>query len=307
MEMELSMNSSRNNVESTLFFGNGLNLLTDNQPDWGNLLTELSRISRVEISNIKVKPYTMIYEEILLRSGFEESELKECVKNIVSDFQGNEIYEEISNLKFTNYITTNYDLTLEKVFNNSLFFKYLSDQSEAFYSIRSKFKILNKFGQHVSNVWHIHGDIKRKKTISLGLDHYCGSIGKIDSYIKGTYTFKKNKTEQKPKSIALKIKNKEERDNLSWIELFFYSDIHIIGYGIDYSETDIWWILNRRARIKNIQNKIYYYGELDFHKVELLNAFNVEYIEIKRDETLQKKGWLDLYEKIIIEIKQRRL
>ena len=44
--------------------------------------------------------------------------------------------------------------------------------------------------------------------------------------------------------------------------LFFNSDIHIVGFGFDYSEIDLWWILNKRARMmlannsaKQIKNK----------------------------------------------------
>ena len=33
--------------------------------------------------------------------------------------------------------------------------------------------------------WQIHGEIRKPATIMLGLDHYCGEIGKIDQYTKG--------------------------------------------------------------------------------------------------------------------------
>ena len=49
----------------------------------------------------------------------------------------------------------------------------------------------------------------------------------------------------------------------SWIDLFFTTNVHIIGFGLDYSEQDIWWILNKRKRYMyenkgNIRNKIHY-------------------------------------------------
>ncbi len=293
-------------MESTLFFGNGINLLTEEKAKWDELLVSLSEIAGTKVVGLETKPYTMIYEELLSKSSIGEMAFKEHVINKVADFKENDFYDQISSLKFKNYITTNYDLTLEKSFEKSLF-QIENDQPEAIYSIRSKLNVLDNQGNCVSKIWHIHGDVNRVKSISLGLDHYCGSIGKIDSYIKGTYSFIRNKDKVHSKSIDSKINQKESRDEYSWIELFYYSNIHFLGFGLDYSETDIWWILNRRARIKNIQNKIYFYGELDSHKVDLLKAFNVEYVEIKRDKTLPKEGWLELYKKTIIEIKQRRI
>src|SRR5690606_16319826 len=100
----------------------------------------------------------------------------------------------------------------------------------------------------------------------LGLDHYCGSIGKLDAYLKGTYEFQENKKTIRVNSITDKIKRREY-DQHSWVELFFNTDIHILGLSLEYSETDLWWILNKRARIMNdkktsvhISNQIFYYS-----------------------------------------------
>lgn len=34
-----------------------------------------------------------------------------------------------------------------------------------------------------------------------------------------------------------------------WPELFFTSDIAIVGLGLDYSEIDLWWLLSMRAAL----------------------------------------------------------
>ena len=49
-----------------------------------------------------------------------------------------------------------------------------------------------------------------------------------------------------------KIKNKVKEntyDGISWIELFFNSDVHIVGFGFDFYEIDLWNILTKRARL----------------------------------------------------------
>lgn len=289
-------------MESSLFFGNGLNLLTANQPDWKDLLNKLAKIANVSASLLDNKPYTLVYEEIMLNGNIDESILKDHVSKIVSSFKDNLIYEKICALGLSNYITSNYDLTLERTFNNLSFISE-NDQSETKYSLRSGLKIINANQESISKIWHIHGDINRLKSISLGLDQYCGAIGKIDSYIKGTYTYTKDKQEFKTESIKQKLRKEVSFDGVSWIELFFNSDVHIIGFGLDYSETDIWWILNRRAREEYVQNSIYFYGEISLDKVQLLTAFKVKYIEVKRDKSLSYNGWPKQYEDILIKIK----
>mgnify|MGYP001454483953 CR=1 FL=1 len=112
----------------------------------------------------------------------------------------------------------------------------------------------------------------------LGLDHYCGSVAKLDSYIKGTYATEKEGKNYKVKKMAEKIES-NFYCNTSWVDLFFSSNIHIIGLSLDYSETDLWWILNKRARLAlnlPIKNEIHFHstGE-DTQKLELLKSFSV--------------------------------
>ena len=59
-----------------------------------------------------------------------------------------------------------------------------------------------------------------------------------------------------PKRMEIK-----DKSIISWIDLMFTTDVYIVGFGMDFSEQDIWWILNKRQRfIKegkiNSENKI---------------------------------------------------
>ncbi len=76
-------------------------------------------------------------------------------------------------------------------------------------------------------------------------------------------------------------------DNLSWAELFFCTNVYIVGLGLDFSEVDIWWLLNKHIRIKRevpqVQNNIYYIfnSQYDNNKekkeiYEALEAFQVK-------------------------------
>lgn len=81
--------------------------------------------------------------------------------------------------------------------------------------------------------------------------------------------------------------------------------LHIIGLGLDFSETDIWWILNKRKRLiadrivedfSNKPNKIYFYmTENDLKKRLLLEYFGVEVIEY----TVNDSNYEEVYNKAI--------
>lgn len=110
----------------------------------------------------------------------------------------------------------------------------------------------------------------------LGLNHYCGSIGKINEYIKGKYTIQDNVITEMYSRLRAGISEIK-----SWIDLFFCSDVYIVGYGLDYSDIDLWWILNIRNRYLQhgcseiIKNKIVFLGEIEKSKKELLESFSV--------------------------------
>lgn len=74
---------------------------------------------------------------------------------------------------------------------------------------------------------------------------------------------------------------------------------------MDYSEQDIWYILNKRQRYiqehkADITNKIYFYGCIDDAKEELLNDFDI--IVISYPKPQKKSEWTDLYERMISDL-----
>jgi hypothetical protein len=276
-------------MNKTLLFGNGLNQLTDNLISWKHLLDNIKSKSKFESLNL---PNTMIYERILMErpksttgiyhvEGAIKFEIAEQMRSIGT----NKYYDRVFDLGFKNYLTTNYDYA----FRNKIECKNhtsKNNSTEDVYSIRRNTSILDKNEKEVCKIWNIHGEIDKPSSIMLGLDHYCGSIGKLDAYLKGTYEFQDNKIPIRVKPITSKIKERKY-DRHSWIELFFNSDIHIIGLSLDYSETDLWWILNKRARIMSdkktsvhVTNKIHYYStDLDVEKEGVLNSFNVNVVK----------------------------
>ena len=210
--------------------------------------------------------------------------------------ESSDFYKEILDINFNHYLTTNYD----DAFVKSTSLKKSEDATEEIYSIRRKFK-----GNDFS-LWKIHGCIRNPKSIMLGLDHYCGSVSKIDSYVKGSYKYKKQKNEIFIEKMTDKILS-DNYCNTSWVDLFFHTNMHILGLGLDYTETDIWWVLNKRARLKieyNITNNIYYHcSNIEDDKKELLNSVGVDVIEHKRSGD-EPEDFIKAHAKSIVSIRE---
>jgi nicotinamide riboside kinase len=76
----------------------------------------------------------------------------------------------------------------------------------------------------------------------------------------------------------------------SWVDLFFSTNVHIVGLSLDYCETDLWWVLNKRARFVAdglVSNKIYFHtNQMDEEKMGLLRSFNIDVVitEVVKDD-----------------------
>ncbi len=266
-------------MRNTVLFGNGINRLSDNSVSWDDLLNTIKGSNIFDNGNL---PNTMVYERIFMeqhvaKKSHKADELK--IKNSIAEEmepQGsNEIFELLASMDVENYLTTNYDYAFEKALNISP--EKLS--TEEIYSLRRKRKYSTNSGSKY--LWNIHGEIEHPKSIMLGLDHYCGSVSKIDSYVKGTYKHTVSGQRVSVASMQDKLKS-DEYCFTSWVDLFFSSNVHIVGLSLDYSETDLWWVLNKRARFVAddlVSNKIYFYtNQMDDEKMGLLKSFNVDVV-----------------------------
>lgn len=296
----------------TVLFGNGLNYLSENFISWKQLLDKIKGDNLFENGQL---PNTMIYERSIIGNPISFDTLtkkEEAIKNEIADmlkgFPGNKYYKKLAEVNAENYLTTNYDYAFLESYKQNDSFEIEDKSTEGLYSIRRHKEILLDKKLH-AKIWHIHGEIEVAPSIMLGLDHYCGSVGKIDSYVKGRYEFQHNKVNVKTPSIFDKLTSKGKFDDTSWIELFFNSDVHIIGLGLDYSEIDLWWILNKRARLKldnrtkkSIKNKIYFHtSNNDRDQTELLRTLDIEIVLTKLDGT--SKQYENAYSQMIRKIK----
>lgn len=268
-----------------LLFGNGLNLLSQNL-SWKTLLSNVQAKDEAGLAfegklDLVDVPYPLQYDYILLSSDFRKKvqdvkdstgwkkviedrqmDLKKAIIEEMKDFKSNLIYEQLSKLPFDAYLTTNYDHVLDESMKAMGNQSVVGDKSEMNYNIRRK-RCLQK-GSDLKTIYPIHGDMDNPRSIVIGYNHYCGTVAKISDYLKGNYKWKDGKDgEQKISSMLERLQNNDEK-RYSWIDHIFMSDVYIVGLGLDYSEIDLWWLLDRRQRMVRgdgvmKQNKIVYF------------------------------------------------
>lgn len=254
-----------NNV---IFFGNGLNRVSEGL-DWEELLR---KISHGQI--LKDIPLTFQYEYICLSRDAEifdkgpscsigENELKERIANQLSNIKSNDVYEALAKMPVSDYITTNYDKTFENTLIAMGYAPDKSDSNESRYSIH-RYNTLKK-GDDIKRIWYIHGNIDKRNSIIMGYDQYCGGLSKMDDWVKGSY-----KIDNKPiKAIHSRFPNTAHKDTIkSWIDLFFTSNVHIIGYSMPFDEIDLWWLLDKRKRLI-WEGRMKTYGTIRFYDAVL--------------------------------------
>lgn len=298
-----------NKNNTVLLVGNDINNINNNQ-SWQDLLKKIINYldidDLIDTTNVKTKPFPLLYEEIFLRALSKQScsevDLKKFIAKLTNEIEHNAIHERIMNLGISDVLTTNYEYSLQKASNRKK-----EDLKNLGHIIERTYSIFRHNQVDKTKVWHIHGECNIPKSITLGYEHYGGLLQQMRNYVvTGTnYTKEKNLY-----PLVTRI-DKNEVKNHSWLDFFFTKDIHILGLSLDTSEIDLWWLLTFRARqlLRNkgrVENKIYFYyptryKEPSKEKLELLEANQVNVIEISdEDKTKYYNNILDKIEQKII-------
>ena len=292
-------------MQTTVFYGNGVNLLSKNGKTWDNILREISvgQILPPIGSNTLKYEYIVLpknkYTEVGHGCTFTvngvkvtemidtEIDIKTKLKEKMTHFEAPAFYDKLAELEADNYITTNYETFL----NNPLMKRgYKRKNTEcSIRNIEAHFTFVN--GEKKIRLWNMHGSFDIEERIMLGLYEYCESVTKLKRMFE--------------------LSNgllKAEIDKNSWPYVMLHSNVYILGFGLGYEEIDLWYFLTIRKRLireKIIErNKIIYYSindnSLDIGKAKLLEALDVEVINVDFDwsEKAYEKAYNDIYERI---------
>lgn len=269
-------------MDDVLFLGNGINAFSTGY-DWNQLITKLSTQLGVDsYLHIQNAPFPLTYEELFFKSIKKEHHNESKMKKIIADetlnFNPNEVHRKIMNSGINEIITSNYDYNLQKVITSEL--KTLTNKGIVKEKKYSLFRY-QEFGG--KKIWHMHGEVNNPQSIILGYEQYVGNLQRMRNYVvNGTGSFYKG---YKKGPLIRRLANLNTI--YSWLDLFFIKNIHLIGMRLDFEETDLWWLLTFRARLKyyqrspEIRNKIYYYVPEQYEsrsstKLALMKSIGIE-------------------------------
>ena len=290
-------------MENSILFGNGINLPNE-ESTWDGILKGMAS----DDSFLNIKSNTLKYEYIMLqkrefqkvpylcgghmllgghfnyalRANTENDILKKQICQTLLNNPPTVLYDELPRLNINNYLTTNYELYLNKAFsrlgysveenkdNSRLFMYYYAkkDSDEAF-------------------IFNIHGDVTDRRSLVLGFNQYSKSVVEIEN--------------------LLEAKNNGKQLKKNWIDTFLNSNLYIIGFGLSEDEIDLWDILvyrkrmNRRSGAK--MNKITYFdisGWKDIKKQKILYGFDIDSVFID----VENKDWSRAYKTALFKIGQ---
>jgi hypothetical protein len=288
MEVEPLLRNKKNKLkmnEKVFLVGNDINNILSEEYSWERLLTDLVKHAKIktEISSDN-KPFPLFYEEIFLESArinqIKESNLKSYIAKKIALLKPNEIHKKIVYSEPKIFLTTNYDLTLEKVLTSDTEqIKNMGFIDESLYNIFRKYEVEDYC------FWHIHGSQLTPRSITLGYEHYGGYLQQMRNYVVTGSNYKKKNF----KPLIERINNNELKYE-SWVDYFFTHNIDIFGLKLDFVEMHLWWLLTYRSRVKinkkiQVENKIRYFYPKKFktnseHKLQLFKVNEVETIPI---------------------------
>lgn len=244
-----------------LFLGNGLFYDDSN---WDKFIERNKKqdISLKEWAAIEKSPYTIRATAALPISDFErQNGYSNEITTIHSEMVKNRpIVLELLKLPFDAILTTNYTYQIESHIKND-FCELSNDQKGKKYAKQtfvynkknpqdSKF-LLRTFNQleyngENKNIWHIHGEARRKSSIVATHDEYGKLMELIRQYCKKYGVYYQNFYNS-------------FRFN-SWIDYLIMGDVYFIGSQLDYTEFDLWWLFSRRMREEKNHGKMIYYS-----------------------------------------------
>lgn len=256
--MFIDKKHSIKNRPKVILVGNGIPRLVQSV-GWDKLINDMAE---EKLSLPDETPYSL-QATLKLAMNDKDRHLKyyDRLKPCNYKYKNNEVMHELLKCNADAFLTTNYTYDLEHELDND--YANYSDNKKRKYAItlgktensRVDAKYLINTYNKIENqelgckeIWHIHGEHRRKSSMILTHDEYIKLIAKEVDYLhKKSNYYEENKND-------IKIS--------SWIDYLILGELYVIGYGLHFSEFDMWWIINRRLREnvnKNNMPKIYFY------------------------------------------------
>lgn len=263
-----------------LLLGNGLNL-AGGAAKWPELIWKIKSNPKIQIdeSIIEGIPYPLL--TVLVTGDQVDSEIKKnpelfcgCDDKMLNKIR--HFIQKLLEMEFDELLTTNYSYEIERTAypritqtgdNCVKLMRHTggTKRAESKYLLHTYNEV--KSSQKVSRVWHIHGETRKSCSIILG-HYYYGNL--LKQYQK-FFDDRKNKQFENESKGRPPIME-------SWLDAFVMGDVYVLGFGFDFSEFDLWWLLNRKKREKASHGKVYFYEPTSGNEIKhmLLETYDVQ-------------------------------
>ena len=256
-----------------LFVGNGMSRAFGGS-SWSDIIREIN-YTGADLQEIRQVPFPL---QAVIATGdrvdFGAAEIGEKLKTPMNQAMG-DYMRALIDLPFDAILTTNYSYELEEAAvpdflrKKSSFRKYITHTAacrrvESQFLLHSYYHIPRPEG--AVNIWHLHGEANRPNTMIFGHYYYGNLLYRYQEYFRR----RGNAYEEH----QLRHKDLEVR---SWLDYFILADIYVLGCGLDFSEMDLWWLINRKKRETAQKGRLYHlepYNQKNHIKQSLLQAFD---------------------------------
>lgn len=274
------MNERKKRFPQVLLLGNGLNRL-GNSVDWKELIKKIFSNKKADINDTALFdiPYPLL--AVLATDG--------CVNNAINShielFAGlskdelNRINEPICDLLsmgFDDILTTNYSYELEQAACPKItrdgngcqkLMRHTSpvSRAEGRYLLHTYNEV--QYNGRDNRIWHIHGEARKPSTIILGHYNYGALLRRMQEVIGSRENMQ----------YCLEAQGKPPIME-SWLDAFIMGDVYILGFGFDFSEFDLWWLLDRKQREKASHGTVRFYSPSAGNEIKfmLLETYGVK-------------------------------
>lgn len=290
----------KNGIPQVLLLGNGINRAFDSD-SWDDLLNSIDRRGdRYDIGDYRC-PETL--KAILVTEDNVDKALqaqKERLGNLGTEKPEEQmrLLRRLLDAGFDEILTTNYSYELEtaalghdRVNERSLrrMQAHTDEVSRCETSLMLHTYNRVEFGKSERRIWHVHGEARKPDSMLLGAYYYGNLLGKM-------IEFDKKRMYTQHSSIR------------SWTDAFILGDVYILGFGMGFAESDMWWLLNRKKREGTNVGKTFFYelkpkADINRAKTDLLELMNVEVIY--KSVSGSGNDWKSVYEWAVGDIEKR--
>lgn len=305
-------------IQNTILIGNGINRWIKDNPvpgddyrvSWKSTLERLANRANYKVRDIDQKPLTLVFDELLLNanqmSKIDLQKLAMQIALIQGDADLNNIYSCVSN----QFLTTNYYASFAS--NGYGFMPHhlgFEVQTPLFPQLQENtFSLFRARKARSKIVWNIHGGALNPTSITLGHRQYARYQNQISNYLSNGISYAKVKNLKSPLFAARPDFEFEKSGNpYSWIDLFLRDHINMVGFGMDYTESILWWLLTEKFHYQKRYPK--HIGGMTYHHVAVDEIPTHEQVKLHMLEDLgvkvnivnakdYKTGYLDIADTI---------